>query len=965
VERSASNPERPKAADTNRGLAPFLERVLAGLPDHTRRDPRLLDALVGAGLKLPVRLWQVFLDEAVSSLARPARSGLLLELAERLPPDRRVPALGRLLWEQAERAPTGGRRSDPEHRLAVLLDTRGALLTEPTAVLVGTLLAVFDRVLPAPVPVHEGDLSPDHLAAALDSLGLLPPWLDLYRGLALACLAPRLVVGGLGTEGLLRAEVSVPERFGLRATVRRALGAVSPAPTTEDLEEQAEALEEPWRRFRALALVAAHVADRRRPLGEARLAAGGPILSPLAAAAFAIDEPYRRACAFETLALSAQPGNRLNWVFQAWEAVDGVSEPGRRARLSLRLVAAGLTPHRAGALRRAWWAVEAIEDPIARAELLGRLRRVASEADLEGLPAPSLFTPGDLQDLADDRRARLVLRHLEAPGPEGNLLLARAFARDLRGASQRIEAGSPAAARASLPRLDPALLQISAESRRRAFLARAEAGELDRATLEALVELLGSSDDCLRLRAALALHGDGRHGLPWRSAHSLGEEILFPLARHWLTLRRMYPRRAVALRWAAATVVHDSPRLLEALAGALVEDGPRAEEAEVLLLHLEALEERAAPALADLLSKGPPRAQRAAVRGLATVVGRGRGIERLWPHLARALPEAADAFGDEGVDLRGPLARVQAVEAVWRRLGRYGPEAGRAVRQEAASGEIAWREILRLPSEALLESLSRLGRLRLYGRRSQAKVRAAADRLRRQPEILPLIIDCAELRARQDVERLDEDDHEVSDLLQLLAVAVPSLQQPYLDATAGRPLWGRLLRDAAVEADWFPARLAALELAAHRGRLDAEALAGLLAALEDAPEVERAALRAVDHYRTLDDPEILGPLEEALASESPVRAFAAGRLLVRIALQQSSPTALFERVDAAIAGALAAAGGEREVYVSAVIPRSRGRILGIRCLGRLDHLLDGLRLDLHRTPELVREIEAASVEEPP
>ncbi len=943
-------------------MALALNRALVGLPEEVRLDEEVLKGLLRVAEGLPPRVWSAALLAALPHIASQDRVSLLIDLAERLPPDRRSPVLGSLLRELSSNVLEADAEGEAEHRLAVFLDTRGALLTEPAHFFVDTCLAIADPYLPAPLALGNSDLAPERLAAALDSLLTLPDFLAPVQALALSVLAPRLIVAGFSLEGEILAELAVPERLGLRSMVRNAFGIPSTGTSDDELDARAKVIADPWRRFRALRRLALHRFSCRRAHGLA-LPGGGLVLPSLEAAAYSIPAPYLRSLAFEALACDAPPGHRTAWALESAAARMEIAETELRPRLGLRLLALDLHPEPVALFRQVHREIETIADHEVRADLLDRLRRLAPRDLSSNLEREETsWGSDDLRAMAEGYHAELLLRHLGDAGAGGDLLAARALAADLDPPVQKGSTAPPGLAGILLPRLDGDLASTDPERRRLACLERAEAGELDPSTFGTLLELVDAPNDHLRLRAALALHGAGGERLPWRSAARLDPEVLFSMARRWRNLRQQSPRRAVIIRWTFATIRHDSPELLASLALQAAEEGPRSKDAETVLRLIETLDGRVVPEVARSLREGPLQARRALVLGLVTVLGRGRSLDLLWPSLAGALPAAAEAFDDERISLQGPMAMIEAAEKAWRRLGCYGAETAEWAQNRMDEGTRGWVELLRLPPEELLSNLVRLGRRQFFGQSSQTEVREAAERAVEQPELLPLLLDWAEQRWRQDLQALAPGDHEASDLLRLVARIAARLPLRYLEATQTRPLWGRLLRDAAVESDRFGARIAALELLALRRNLDAGALEGLLAAVGDVPEVEASAFAALDLFHTLDDPDLLSPLEAALMGPSAATAYLAGRLMARIASRPRARQELTDRVDSALANAAGLERQNHDVFLATVESRFSGRILGIENKGPLGHLLYGLRLKLHRVEEMLRDLERESSE---
>lgn len=476
-------------------------------------------------------------------------------------------------------------------------------------------------------------------------------------------------------------------------------------------------------------------------------------------------------------------------------------------------------------------------------------------------------------------------------------------------------------------------------------LIRAEAGELDCTILDGLLERIENGDDHERLRSALALHGD-RTVLRRRWPISrIGGDVVFRLAEHWLRRRREAPQTALVLRWTFEALEHDTPDLLQRAAETR---GAEAEVAEIILRFVETVAMDALPFLGEILRHGARRARQAMVRGLPNLLAaQSHRAAAVWSAVEPFLPAAAEAFGEQWVQLGGPNAVVDAVQ---RALTEDGGTA-RAIELYAASA-IPWAELLTRQPREIRAALHHLGQRRRVGECRGQQAAAAAERVAARPLLLPLLLDWLEQRLRSALTR-DTDDHTTRDLLEIIATVAQRLPRTYFEASDERPHWSRLLSEAVVYADWLSARRAAVELLGMSRRLGDLELRALFAALLDAPEVQRTALDSLACYRRLDAPNALDPIAEALSADRPSYVFAAARLLTAIARPPHCEPELRRRIEGMLTAVAAVPDSRRQVYVFDYTTAPQNRFVKIATIGRLDRLIRGLLLDIQGRPDFI------------
>ncbi len=291
-------------------LRPALERLRAPLKTApvTVRSFGVALARHLRSLEAPRR------DEIVQSVLalvpqRPTEPAALLEVAETLPPEQRVPWLVDL-WRRVLSAS----HPRPAYNLAVMLDTAGEVLSNPPWLLARSLARAVLGEATEPTRTPR-----DELFVALDTVASLPRLFDFVRGWVLVRLGPLLDGAGLLPEALILA-LGLSDRLDARAdTVRRLLAENDPrrawlehpSPASV-LVEMTQGVADPLLRFRAyrrLASVSPPWSPEgdsgwvrtRAPLLVDRLGVDRTLLAPASSAVLEIDDPPERAWAREEL----------------------------------------------------------------------------------------------------------------------------------------------------------------------------------------------------------------------------------------------------------------------------------------------------------------------------------------------------------------------------------------------------------------------------------------------------------------------------------------------------------------------------------------------------------------------------------------------------------------------------------------------------------------------------------------
>ncbi|HYU31647.1 MAG TPA: CHAT domain-containing protein [Thermoanaerobaculia bacterium] len=984
----------------------------------------LLTAVIGAGLAFGMPTVDVRV--LVSSYPTELRGRIMAEL-----------------WSSA----LAGAGSDPIYDLAVILDTMGNVLSDPPLVLAYGLATahrsangrwegtrwMLDRL------TLRVWTEPDLLAEALDALAIVPEGFNFFRGWALGRLASLLrQAPGMRLEAILCAIGSLLDDHDLRRDTLKTLAGeeagwmellIHPAPFLKLLPQVRE-VSDPWWRFRCYRRLLLLFPDLRIDLlaeeankaGEnaagwwqrltSYLASYVEVLAAEApAAAGAIQNPIRRAWAFEQLA--ALGSERGEWLRRARRTAQQILHRESRARTLGRLASYFPPAEAHDLLKQALRDTATILGPREKAETLislrdalagfpdlqGQLEKVARSlkdpwlrAQALGSEAPILLTGGyllaeggtdpeplglalllrDLQRLAlpsdlpgiwmalaGDRREEALAELRERacqdwlrPTREAVLVLNRLLASGgldtVLSLLPRMRNPAPEA----LPLLETWLIHADPRLRRYANFLVAEAEGFSERTIPGLLEALGDSDDLARYRAALVLHGD-RTGTERRISTSLlGMDTVELLAEHCLELRERDPRSALVINWTFERLVHSDGRALESWADRLDRGAAGWRKADCILKQVHKIDSHAWPVFRERLRQGGPAVQRALLHSLCLLAYRQTISPDQWSEVAPLLREIPAEAGDEEFLLDGAEALVDVAESVWN-SGSAGESPPRDELLALAERELAARtrrlsETLRQDPAEAAQTLRAIGDIQFASGNYSARITAAAQRVERNPQVLEFLIDWLALRLQTKL--LDPGGFRLltGEMLALVAASAERLPNTYYAKASGSTLLARKLREAAELHNTFTGRQAALTLLSFLRRLTAHATAALRSGLRDVIDVQATALGTIDRYREID-PDLLPELFRDLHDPSAATGFATGQMLAAIARNAHLDPGLRRLVAEGIAAAIEDPRLQCEVYI---ILKKQYQEHHIEHQGRLDRILYKVFMELSGLADL-------------
>jgi hypothetical protein len=709
---------------------------------------------------------------------------------------------------------------------------------------------------------------------------------------------------------------------------------------------------------------------------------------PLVREAITLSDPFQRAEILESFARLDEI-HRVRWVGLAAQAAEQISDTDRRARTLARMAPHLPLRRRERLLLRALGAAtrnpteggraaETLDVLRSRFAVSPRLRRhfehdAASlknrldQARARGLSAALLLTmesalggsatplvlgailtdlsrelliPSDVSSLwtalMDDNRRAAALTALRRHGKAGGLRLT-AVATDVldrciaagdlampTSLLSLLETPEPAA----LPALDRWLHHQDPGLRSRAALLVAERRGVSAKTVSGVLALLSDTDDRIRHRAALALHGDFAPGRRPLSAIQIGSAVLEDLARCWRTQRDQSPGVAKVIEWTFQRVEHDDSRALSTWARRLTHHEPGAPEAEVILGTIEHLHPAAEASFLSELRGGATQVQRALLRSTCRLLARDRLRDRLWEEIKSLLPALDPAAGSDSFLIDGPSTLVDALQVAWTDVGGQACGGLPERANRALAGHIHHiSEAFGGDPVTARETLVQAG---LASRLSGPRIRVAADRILASPSLLPPLVGWLCERLGRDVQDIEPFCPINSDLLALNAAVAERLPEEFRAAASNLSGLRPRLRDAAKLHDSFPGRRSALLLLASLRQLTEDVLDALHSGLNDVAPVQAATLSSLVRYRSAHE-EVHHRLRDDLNASSPMVAMTAARLLASLLREAPPPT----RAEAAwaLTEAAASEGSRREVYMLAEFPP-----LKIKLTARLDQV---------------------------
>ena len=414
-------------------------------------------------------------------------------------------------------------------------------------------------------------------------------------------------------------------------------------------------------------------------------------------------------------------------------------------------------------------------------------------------------------------------------------------------------------------------------------LIQMEGGRLTPENVGPVVELLSSSQDRLRLRAALALHGTHPFGnnrnRRW-SVTRVGTEAINALAGQ-AARTDLPPSVLSVLSWTSCDIHHDDAEALSRWLSAAAAGGDAA--SVWLLENLESIDEELVEPLLAALRSAPPDVRRPLLQGLTRVGHTTKVLDGVPDALREAVAAVPLEIRREvRVIPKGPVSILEAVEAATT----HDPADRLDIARSSIEQAMLWLDEQRISDGAVcLATLKSIG-YRYYvqvGRTGYfAEAREAAASLAENEDALRLLLQWAESVSRSG----DPSRQMVAVMAALEAVA--RISPKAFAALADPNDWETMLIEWVATSDYWVGRVAAVRLLGML-RLVTDLVADALRiAMKDNVFVQRAAYAAVSEFRMMKD-DVIPRLLELLADPSAGVVASATRLLLGLARGEGAP----------------------------------------------------------------------------
>jgi hypothetical protein len=699
-------------------------------------------------------------------------------------------------------------------------------------------------------------------------------------------------------------------------------------------------------RLQVLERLAASTHDRASLLEKCRLAAG------------AIDDPANKCRAWGRLSFLHPAAEAREFLRRALDAAREVPDECERAE-NFRLLRGAIKayPDLTGELRVA---CEALGNPLARARGLGRFGRVLIgpfPLSVDDADVNPILVPLTLAALLADAGARqpeptvdgLLHRLAVAPTEANRDMVIQALGGNpfpLSGVSAQsldhvLMSNNPAVAFPLLPMFDRAhpeaavtvqkwLRDTRPEVAGPAALLLAEQRGMCRETIPALVDFMRDDEDLLRHRAARVIHRGKlvENGFPLRVS-LLGQEVIEMLSKASLDTSYEHPGVAVALRWNSHILLHDDPMAIGHWAKAIAAGGTKAKVSATCLSSAEAVTPQVWQALLQTLRVGSAAARSAALTAIARLkhlkIGKSDRIsQEQWQQFLELVP----VIEKEGLEYikflpathRQFISVIEAVATVGEDNGGRGLVAQmRSLIWDRHS--ISYSDILSGDPVAIAEHFNNICATLHYVTKIPT-VRTAAEKIRDNPELFPLLLRWLEVVLDEGV-RDPEDPftNERCTLLELTAAAAhhsPATFARFADPDQYEPLLYLVIRYH----NSYPGRAAAVRLLGYLRRISPRVVDALHYATRDVTQVQEAVMDAASLFRKLDGT-FIERLVEGLDSPSAMAAYSTAHILSAIGRSERTSPEQRRQILSSLASAISRPASRRTVhfwYVDACVP---------------------------------------------
>ena len=428
-------------------------------------------------------------------------------------------------------------------------------------------------------------------------------------------------------------------------------------------------------------------------------------------------------------------------------------------------------------------------------------------------------------------------------------------------------------------------------------LVQAEGRRLTHEIVASAIDLLVSSTDRLKMRAAIALHGSkvtpnkAAAERRW-SVRQIGAASVNVLA--WSVAQANYPESVRAsLKWVHHDIHHDDK---EAMTHWIAEW--RSPASSWILESMESVESELIPLLLEALQTGSGDLQQTLLRGLARIAFCGNAISNADEALKNAVSKVPVAV----------RKTVRAIPDGSMTIFEIVKQAIAAVTAEQHQLTEA-RRLLEKKALWITEAndLHHVGKCFYPPSNYWAETQAAARAFAERADVLQLLLRWVEVES----EKVGSDW-----ILSHLLTATEALARISPDAYAAQAapaFWEPLLSDAVQFSESYVTRMAAVHLMCRLRRVTSRVAHALNAAMNDVSFVQQAAYESVSEFRMIEG-DILPDLLALLHKSSAGTVAAVARLLVGVA-RADCISADRRRIVRALEKAVISFSGDRPVFL--------------------------------------------------
>ncbi|MBE9082831.1 NACHT domain-containing protein [Tolypothrix sp. LEGE 11397] len=495
----------------------------------------------------------------------------------------------------------------------------------------------------------------------------------------------------------------------------------------------------------------------------------------------------------------------------------------------------------------------------------------------------------------------------------------------------------------SVPVLEDWLVDLNPLLKPYIYLLIAEAGKISEQTIPTLIELLRSSEDRIRYRAALALHGNRSDSMRYLNTSSLGVDVLLELAAQRIELLAENSTLSLVILWTFERIYHNDRQIIETLIQKSKSNTIDTEKALVVLKNINLISPNAWLAFSKELRDGTSEIQGALLHSFCRLLARNSITDQMWqetlPILRDMSSEVLEAF--EFV-LDGPGKLIESASLA-REIFKNNAPVVSNITLKAEEIFFAKRqsmfEIMQESEPTILKSLlATVGNLYIVNQAFHDRINSAAAFVEQEPQLLEILIDWLERRLQVEPFADDFKRFMAVDLLDVVAACAERLPSTFYNKVFNSSTLQARLLEVVEYHDTFPGRQAALVLLSYFYCVTEETISALKLSSQDVVEVQNVAIQTLDRYREFDA-DVLPELFDGLLDSSPAVGFMTARILAAIARNVHLEHFEREKIIKAFVEAINDNRSKRDVYLFVKEEVSYNKhIYQIKYKGQLDEI---------------------------